>query len=92
MGQMIMLGLIFVIFYMLLIRPQNQRMKKHREMLAEIQRGDVVVTNGGLEGKVTKVTDDRLIIDLGEGVKLEDQFVITEAGAELMSSSPHHFN
>ena len=71
MGQMIMLGLIFVIFYMLLIRPQNQRMKKHREMLSEIQRGDVVVTNGGLEGKVTKVTDDRLIIDLGEGVKVK---------------------
>ncbi len=70
-GQIIMLGMIFVIFYMLLIRPQNQRMKKHKAMLAEIQRGDEIVTNGGLVGKVTKVTDDRLMVDLGEGAKVK---------------------
>ncbi len=71
MGQFVMLGLIFVIFYFLLIRPQNQRMKKHRAMLSEIQRGDEIVTNGGLVGKVTKVTDDRLMVDLGEGLKVK---------------------
>lgn len=71
MGQIVMLGLIFVIFYFLLIRPQNQRMKKHRAMLSEISRGDDIVTNGGLVGKVTKVTDDRLTIDLGDGVKVK---------------------
>lgn len=70
-GQLVMLGLIAVIFYMLLIRPQNQRMKKHRQMLSEIQRGDEIVTGGGLVGKVIKVTDDRLMVDMGEGLKLK---------------------
>lgn len=60
-----------LIFYFLLIRPQNQRMKAHRLMLSEIQRGDTVVTNGGLIGKVTKVTDEDLFVDLGEGTKVK---------------------
>ena len=70
-AQLLPLVLIFVIFWFLLIRPQNQRMKKHREMLAAIKRGDVIVTNGGLIGKVTKVADDELTVDLGEGVKVK---------------------
>jgi len=73
-GQIIsLLPLIAIglIFYFLLIRPQNQRMKAHRLMLSEIQRGDTVVTNGGLIGKVTKVTDENLTIDLGEGTKVK---------------------
>lgn len=69
--QIMPLILIFVIFYFLLIRPQNQRMKKHRQMLTEIQRGDEVVTGGGLMGKVTKATEDVLTVDLGEGVKVK---------------------
>ena len=56
-------GLIGVIFYFLLIRPQNQRMKAHKQMLSEVSRNDVVVTNGGLIGKVKKVTDDELMVD-----------------------------
>jgi len=55
--------LIGVIFYFLLIRPQNQRMKAHRQMLSEITRGDNIVTNGGLIGKVKKVTDDELTVN-----------------------------
>lgn len=70
-GQILPLVLIFVIFWFFLIRPQNQRMKKHREMLAAIKRGDVIVTNGGLIGKVNKVADDELTIDLGEGMKVK---------------------
>ena len=57
--------LIGVIFYFLLIRPQNQRMKAHRQMLSEVSRGDTIVTNGGLVGKVKKVTDDELTVDFG---------------------------
>jgi preprotein translocase subunit YajC len=49
--------LMFVIFYFLLFRPQQQRMKQHREMLANVRRGDTVVTSGGIIGKVTKVVD-----------------------------------
>lgn len=62
--------LIFVIMYFLIIRPQRQQMKKRGEMLAAVRRGDTVVTGGGLIGKVAKVTDDELEIDLGSGVKV----------------------
>ena len=68
--QMMPLLLIFVIFYFLLIRPQNKRMKEHQASIAAIKRGDKVVTGGGLLGKVTKVTDDELEIDLGNGTKV----------------------
>jgi len=69
--QFVPLILIGIIFYFLIFRPQNQRIKKHRAMLEAVQRGDTVVTNGGLIGKVTKVTDDELVIDLGEGTKVK---------------------
>ena len=63
--------LIFVIMYLLIIRPQRAQMKKRTEMLAAVRRGDTVVTGGGLIGKVTKVTDDNeLEVDLGNGVKV----------------------
>jgi preprotein translocase subunit YajC len=57
------------IFYFLLIRPQNQRSKKHKEMLAAMKKGDTVVTQGGIIGKVFKISDDEVTIDAGEGVK-----------------------
>lgn len=68
--QLLPFVLIFVIFYFLLIRPQQKRMKDHREMVANLRRGDVVVTNGGLIGKVTKVHDDELAVELAEGVRV----------------------
>lgn len=63
--------LIFVIMYFLIIRPQRQRMKQHQEMVANLRRGDTVVTTGGLIGKVSKVVDDGEVqLELGEGVKV----------------------
>jgi preprotein translocase subunit YajC len=62
--------LIFVIMYFLIIRPQRTQMKKRQEMLSAIRRGDTVVTGGGLIGKVTKVTDDEVEVDLGGNVKV----------------------
>jgi len=70
-GQLLPFILIGFVFYFLLIRPQNKRMKEHKAMLAAVTRGDTVVTSGGLVGKVTKVTDDELTIDAGSGVKLK---------------------
>ena len=58
------------IFYFLLIRPQNKRLKEHKAMLASVTRGDDVVTNGGLIGKVTKVSEDEITVDLGGGNKV----------------------
>jgi preprotein translocase subunit YajC len=57
------------IFYFLLIRPQNQRAKKHKEMLGGMKKGDTVVTQGGIIGKIFKISDDEVTIDAGEGVK-----------------------
>lgn len=62
--------LIFVIMYFLIIRPQRQQLKKRQEMLTAVRRGDTVITGGGLVGKVTKVNDDELEIDLGGGTKV----------------------
>ena len=60
--------LIFVVFYFLLIRPQQKRQKEHRGMVANLAKNDEVVTNGGLLGKITKVGDQYVSIQLAEGV------------------------
>ena len=57
--QLMPIVLMFVIFYFLLFRPQQQKLKQHREMIANVRRGDTVVTSGGIIGKVSKVIDDR---------------------------------
>jgi len=62
---------IFAIMYFLLLRPQQKRAKQHQEMVKGVRRGDVVVTNGGLVGKVTKVVDDDQIeVEIAEGVRV----------------------
>ncbi len=63
--------LIFVIMYFLIIRPQQKRLKDHREMVAALRRGDTVVTGGGLVGKVTKVDENELQVELAQGVKVK---------------------
>ena len=63
--------LIFVIMYFLIIRPQQQRAKTHREMIQSVRRGDTVVTSGGLIGKVTKVIDDKEVqVEIAEGTRV----------------------
>ena len=56
-GGILPIVLIFIVFYFLLIRPQQKRAKEHRAMIANVQRNDTVVTNGGIVGKVTKVSE-----------------------------------
>lgn len=70
-STLLMFGVIGIIFYFLLIRPQSQRMKKHRSMLDAIGRGDEVVTNGGLIGKVKKVTDEDVTITIGTNMDVK---------------------
>jgi preprotein translocase subunit YajC len=62
--------LIFVIFYVLMIRPQQQRVKQHQAAIAAIKKGDEVVTGGGIRGRVTKVTDDEAEVEIAQGVKV----------------------
>jgi len=69
--SMLPLILIVVIMYFLVLRPQQQRMKQHKEMVKALRRGDSVVTNGGLLGKVTKVVDDDQIeVEIADGVRV----------------------
>ena len=66
--------LIFVVFYFLLIRPQQKKMKDHKALLGSISRGDKVVTGGGIMGTVTKVIDDdEITIEISDGVKVRVQ-------------------
>ena len=68
------LVLIFVVFYFLLIRPQQKKMKQHKEMLGAIRRGDKIVTGGGIMGAVTKVANDgELTVEIAEGVRVRVQ-------------------
>jgi len=69
--QFVPLILIFAVFYFLLIRPQQKKMKQHREMLAEIGRGDRIVTNGGIIGTVIKVMNENEIqVEIADGVRV----------------------
>ncbi|WP_417457366.1 preprotein translocase subunit YajC [Kordiimonas sp.] len=63
--------LIIAVFWFLILRPQNKKMKAHREMVNNVSRGDTVVTAGGLIGKVSKVKDDNEIeVELADGVRV----------------------
>ncbi len=68
-GQLLFFVPLILIFYFLLIRPQQQQRKKHQELIANLKRGDTVVTYGGLIAKVTKVGDDEVTIELADGVR-----------------------
>jgi preprotein translocase subunit YajC len=63
--------MIFVIFYVLMIRPQQKRMKDHRAMIDAVKRGDTVVTGGGLIGKVTRVDEGEVEIELGPNMRVK---------------------
>jgi len=64
-------ALIFIIMYFLILRPQQKRVKQHQEMVKNVRRGDTVITNGGLVGKVTKVIDDDQIeIEIADDVRI----------------------
>lgn len=64
------LVLIFVVFYFLLIRPQQKKMKEHKAMLSAIRRGDRIITSGGLIGLVTKVEERELVLEIADNVRV----------------------
>ena len=71
-AQFLPIILIFVIFYFLLIRPQQKKMKEHRAMVYALRRGDQVVTSGGIVGKVSKVQEDNMVeVEIADGVKVK---------------------
>jgi preprotein translocase subunit YajC len=62
--------LIFVIFYLLMIRPQQRRVKEHQAAINAVKKGDDVITGGGIRGRVTKVSDDEAEVEIAQGVKI----------------------
>ncbi len=71
MMNFLFIGLMIVIFYMLIWRPNSQRQKKHKEMLESVKKGDRILTTGGLFATVLNVKEDRLVCTIAEGVKVE---------------------
>jgi preprotein translocase subunit YajC len=69
--QSIPLVLVFIIFYLLLIRPQQRKMKEHQAQIAAVKKGDRVVTGGGLIGRVTKVGDSEVEVELAQGIRVQ---------------------
>lgn len=62
--------LIFVIFYLLMIRPQQQRVKQHQAEIAAVKKGDEVITGGGIRGRITKVSDDEVEVEIAQNVRI----------------------
>ena len=95
-GNLMPLVLIFVVFWFLLIRPQQQKAKRHRAMLEAIGRGDKVVMGGGIMGKVTKVIDDdEVTVEISKDVKVRVQRALianviakTEPGGKKSAKEP----
>jgi preprotein translocase subunit YajC len=71
--SLIMIAAIFVLFYFMLIRPQNKRAKEHRELVGKIKKGDEIVTSGGILGKVTSLDEQYIKISVSEGVEVSLQ-------------------
>lgn len=71
-GMLIPMVLVFGIMYLLIIRPQQKQMKAHKAMVEALRRGDQVVTQGGIVGKVSKVQEDGMVeVEIAEGVKVK---------------------
>jgi preprotein translocase subunit YajC len=79
-----MMIMVVGVMYFLILRPQQQRLKQHREMVKALRRGDSVVTNGGLVGKVTKVVDDDQVeVEISDGVRVRQmRSMISEVRAK----------
>jgi len=70
-GAFIPLILMFVIFYFLLIRPQQKKTKEHRQMISNLKKGDQIITSGGIYGRITGVTDANLTVEISDKVRVK---------------------
>jgi preprotein translocase subunit YajC len=76
--------LIFIVFYMLMIRPQQRRVKEHQAAINAVKKGDEVVTAGGIRGRVTKVGDDEAEVEIANGVRVR---VVKSTLSQVLSNS-----
>lgn len=71
--SLIMIAAIFVLFYFMLIRPQNKKAKEHRELISQLKKGDEIITSGGMLAKVVNVDEQYIKVSLAEGVEISLQ-------------------
>lgn len=71
MAQFIPLILIFVVFYFLLIRPQQKKAKEHQNYLSNLKKGDKVITGGGIHGQITGITDSIVTLEIADNVRIK---------------------
>lgn len=69
-STLLLFGLMAVIFYFFLIRPQAKKQKEHQKMLGELKRGDEVITTGGILGKIHSVTDKLIVLEVAQNVRI----------------------
>jgi preprotein translocase subunit YajC len=82
--------LIFIIFYFLMIRPQQKRVKDHQAMIAAVKKGDEVITAGGIRGRVTRVVDEREAeVEIAQGVKVR---VVKSTLSQVLNAAPKGAN
>jgi preprotein translocase subunit YajC len=79
MGQVIFFAGFILIFYFLIWRPQSKRAKEHKALMAGLNKGDEVVTSGGVAGRITKVTDDFIVVEIADNVEVKVQKVAVAA-------------
>ena len=72
-SQVILFGGFILIFYFLIWRPQSKRAKEHKALVSGLDKGDEVVTGGGLAGRITRLTDDYLVLEVSDGVEIKVQ-------------------
>jgi len=70
-GAFVPLILMFVIFYFLLIRPQQKKNKEHRQMIDNLKKGDRIITSGGIHGRITGITDATLTVEIADKVRVK---------------------
>lgn len=88
-GMLVPMILMFAIFYFLLIRPQQKRQKEQKQMLSELQKGDKVITAGGIHGVISSLKDDTITVKVADNVKIEvSRGSISKLAAKAAGSLP----
>jgi len=70
---LIMVGLFFVFMYFMIIRPQMKRQKEHKQLIANLEKGNEIITSGGIAGRVREVGENLLVVEIAEGVEIRVQ-------------------
>ncbi|MFL1404968.1 preprotein translocase subunit YajC [Marinobacter sp. M1N3S26] len=79
MGQVIFFGGFILIFYLLIWRPQSKRAKEHKALMSGLNKGDEIVTSGGMAGRISRVTDDFIVLEVADNVEVKIQKVAVGA-------------